>query len=159
MPEELSPSARKVQNALVELGYTYQVRELPDSTRTAVEAAQAIGCEVAQIVKSLIFRTKQSGRAVLVVASGSNRVNEKKLAARLGEPLERATPEFVRQQTGYAIGGVPPLGHATPILTFVDEDLLQYEQIYAAAGTPFAIFSLKPADLVKMTGGEVTEIK
>lgn len=159
MPEELSSSARKVQNALTELGYNYKVQEMPDSTRTAVEAAQAVGCEVSQIVKSLIFRTKHSGQAVLVVASGSNRVNEKKLAARLGEPLERATPEFVRQQTGYAIGGVPPLGHANPVLTFVDEDLLQYAQIYAAAGTPFAIFGLTPADLVKMTGGEVTEIK
>ncbi len=159
MPEELSSSAQKVQNALAEMGYDYRVQELPQSTRTALEAAQAIGCQVEQIVKSLIFRTKQTGRAVLVVASGSNRVNEKKLAARLGEPIERATPDFVRQQTGYAIGGVPPLGHANALLTFVDEDLLQYSQIWAAAGTPFAVFGLEPAELVKMTGGEVTGIK
>lgn len=159
MPEELSSSARKVQNALAEMGYDYRVQELPQSTRTALEAAQAVGCQVEQIVKSLIFRAKQSGQAVLVVASGSNRVNEKKLAARLGEPIERATPDFVRQQTGYAIGGVPPLGHANPLLTFVDEDLLQYAQVWAAAGTPFAVFGLEPADLVKMTGGEVTGIK
>src|SRR5947208_1610711 len=130
MPEELSSSARKVQNALAEMGYDYQVQELPQSTRTALEAAQAISCQVAQIVKSLIFRAKQSGQAVLVVASGSNRVNEKKLAARLGEPIERATPDFVREQTGYAIGGVPSLGHANPLLTFVDEDLLQYAQVW-----------------------------
>jgi prolyl-tRNA editing enzyme YbaK/EbsC (Cys-tRNA(Pro) deacylase) len=141
------------------MGYDYRVQELPNSTRTAVEAADAIGCQVAQIVKSLIFRTKQSDKAVLVAASGSNRVNEKGLAARLGEPIERATPDFVRQQTGYAIGGVPPLGHSNSTLTFVDEDLLQYDWIYAAAGTPFAIFGLAPTDLVKMTGGEVINIK
>ncbi len=159
MQQELSSSAQKVQNALAEMGYDYRVQELPQSTRTALEAAQAIGCQVEQIVKSLIFRTKQTGRAVLVVASGSNRVNEKNLAARLGEPIERATPDFVRQQTGYAIGGVPPLGHTNSLLTFVDEDLLQYSQIWAAAGTPFAVFGLEPAELVKMSGGEVTGIK
>ena len=159
MPGELSPSAQKVQDALKDKGYNYRVQELPNSTRTAAEAAEAIGCQVDQIVKSLIFRARQSGKAVLVAASGSNRVNEKGLAARLGEPIERASPDFVRQQTGYAIGGVPPLGHANRTLTFVDEDLLQYERIYAAAGTPFAIFGLTPADLVKMTGGEVVNIK
>ncbi|MDB5078509.1 MAG: YbaK/prolyl-tRNA synthetase associated region [Chloroflexi bacterium] len=159
MPEELSASAQKVQNALTELGYAYRVQELPHSTRTAVEAAQAIGCQVAQIVKSLVFRSKHSNQAILVVASGSNRVNEKQLAASLGEPIERATPEFVREQTGFAIGGVPPLAHANRLRTFVDEDLLQYSQVWAAAGTPFAIFGLEPAELVKMTGGEVTAIK
>jgi prolyl-tRNA editing enzyme YbaK/EbsC (Cys-tRNA(Pro) deacylase) len=159
MPEELSPSARKVQIALTEMGYPYRVQELPQSTRTALEAAQAIGCEVGQIVKSLVFRGKQSGQPVFVVASGANRVNEKQLAARLGEPIERASPDFVRQQTGYAIGGVPPLAHANPLQTFVDEDLLQYPQVWAAAGTPFAVFGLEPANLVKMTGGEVIAIK
>jgi prolyl-tRNA editing enzyme YbaK/EbsC (Cys-tRNA(Pro) deacylase) len=159
MPGELSPSAQKVQDALKGSGYDYRVQELPNSTRTAAEAAEAIGCQVDQIVKSLIFRARQSGKAVLVATSGSNRVNEKGLAARLGEPIERASPDFVRQQTGYAIGGVPPLGHANRTLTFVDEDLLHYERIYAAAGTPFAIFGLTPADLVKMTGGEVVNIK
>lgn len=159
MPEALSPSAQKVQDALKELGYDYRVQEMPESTRTAAEAAASIGCRVEQIVKSVVFRAKNSGQAVLVAASGPNRVNEKALAARLGEPIERATPEFVRQQTGYAIGGVPPLGHANPTLTFVDEDLLQYDRIYAAAGTPFAIFGLAPADLVKMTGGEVVNVK
>jgi prolyl-tRNA editing enzyme YbaK/EbsC (Cys-tRNA(Pro) deacylase) len=159
MPEELSSSAQKIQNALAEMGYTYRVQELPQSTRTALEAAQAIGCEVAQIVKSLVFRGKQSGRPVFVAASGANRVNEKQLAARLGEPIERATPDFVRQQTGYAIGGVPPLAHANPLLTFIDQDLLQYAQVWAAAGTPYAVFGLEPAELVKMTGGEVTDIK
>ncbi|MBN9386461.1 MAG: YbaK/EbsC family protein [Chloroflexi bacterium] len=159
MPEELSSSAQKVQAALKELGYDYQVQEMPSATRTAPEAAATLGCQVDQIVKSLIFRTKHSGQAVLVAASGSNRVNEKALAARLGEPLERATPEFVRQQTGYAIGGVPPLGYANPVLAFIDEDLLQYNRVYAAGGTPHTIFGLAPADLVKMTGGEVINIK
>lgn len=159
MPEELSSSAQKVQAALKELGYDYQIQEMPHSTRTAAEAATALGCKVDQIVKSLIFRARESGRAVLVAASGSNRVNEKALAALVGEPLERATPEFVRQQTGYAIGGVPPLGYANPVLSFIDQDLLQYDRVYAAGGTPHTIFGLSPADLVKMTGGEVINIK
>lgn len=158
MTTPLSPSAHKVQQALQALGMTLQVVELPDSTRTAIEAAQAVGCQVGQIVKSLVFKTKRSQRALLVIASGSNRVDEKLIEARIGEPLGKADAEFVRQQTGFAIGGVPPLGHASPLLTFIDQDLLQYERVWAAAGTPHAVFELNPANLARMTGGEIIPI-
>jgi prolyl-tRNA editing enzyme YbaK/EbsC (Cys-tRNA(Pro) deacylase) len=158
MPALLSPSAQKVQQALQALGMTLEVVELPDSTRTAIEAAQAVGCQVGQIVKSLVFKTKHSQQPLLVIASGSNRVDEKLIEARLGEPLGKADAEFVRQQTGFAIGGVPPLGHASPLLTFIDQDLLQYERVWAAAGTPHAVFELNPADLARMTGGKIIPI-
>ncbi|HTK09569.1 MAG TPA: YbaK/EbsC family protein [Ktedonobacteraceae bacterium] len=158
MSETLSSSARKVQEALQAGGFASEVVELPDSTRTAKEAAQAIGCEVAQIVKSLIFRGKESDSPLLVVASGSNRVNERRLSELAGEPIEKASAQFVRQHTGYAVGGVPPLAHNEPIRTFVDQDLLQYSEIWAAAGTPFAVFRLTPAELQTMTNGEVVSI-
>jgi prolyl-tRNA editing enzyme YbaK/EbsC (Cys-tRNA(Pro) deacylase) len=155
----LSSSALIVQNKLIELGYTNRVVEMPDSTRSAVEAAQAVGCGVEQIVKSIIFKAGTSGKAVLVAASGINRVDEKKVRALLGESIKKADADFVRQQTGYAIGGVPPLGHAHPSIVFIDQDLMQYQEIWAAAGTPFAVFKLTPADLVKMTGGVLADIK
>jgi len=158
MGKNLSLSAQRVQDALQTLGLSLQVVELPDSTRTAVEAAQAIGCQVEQIVKSLIFKSKKSGRPILVVASGANRVNEKKLAGLIGEALGKADADFVRQRTGFAIGGVAPVGLTEEIETYVDEDLLQYEEIWAAAGTPHAVFSLTPNDLVKITGGRVVNI-
>ena len=158
MAEGLSNSARKVQDALRAAGFSSEAVELPDSTRTAVEAAQAIGCQVAQIVKSLIFKGKESGTPLLVVASGSNRVNEKRLKELAGEKIEKADAQFVREHTGYAVGGVPPLGHVEKLRTFIDQDLLQYDEIWAAAGTPFAIFRLTPGDLQTMTGGEVVSI-
>jgi len=159
MDASLSPSARKVQQALQALGLDLQVVELPGSTRTALEAAQAVGCQVGQIVKSLIFKAKRSQRPILVVASGSNRVDERRIEALIGEPLGKADADFVRQQTGFVIGGVPPVGHTQRLETFIDEDLMQYAEIWAAAGTPHAVFRLTPADLVKMTGGQVTAIK
>ena len=159
MSETLSTSAQKVQNLLKERGFSWQVVELPDSTRTAVEAANAIGCTVAQIVKSLIFRGKQSDTAILAVASGTNRVDEKRLRELAGETIEKASADFVRQHTGYAIGGVPPLGHSEPLKTFIDEDLLQYDEIWAAAGTPHAVFQLTPKDLQTMTGGQVVALR
>jgi prolyl-tRNA editing enzyme YbaK/EbsC (Cys-tRNA(Pro) deacylase) len=155
----LSTSALIVQNKLIELGYTNRVVEMPDSTRSAAEAAQAVDCGVEQIVKSIIFKAGASGKAVLVAASGINRVDEKKVRALLGESIKKADADFVRQQTGYAIGGVPPLGHAQPSIVFIDQDLMQYPEIWAAAGTPFAVFKLTPADLVKMTGGTLADIK
>lgn len=158
MSAPLSPSAQKVQQALERLGFELQVVELPESTRTAVEAAQAVGCQVGQIVKSLIFKAKRSQRPVLVLASGSNRVNESRIEAQIGEPLGRADADFVRQHTGFAIGGVPPVGHSQALQTFIDRDLLQYAEIWAAAGTPNAVFRLSPTDLVSMTGGQVVEI-
>jgi len=159
MDHQLSPSAQKVQAALAEMGVSCQVVELPDSTRTAKEAAQAIGCGVEQIVKSLVFRGAESGQPLLVVASGINRVNEQRVAAIVGEPIEKAGADFVRQHTGYVIGGVPPAAHAEHIRTLIDEDLLQYPQIWAAAGTPRAVFALTPADLLRITAGQVTGIR
>ncbi|NMC14073.1 MAG: YbaK/EbsC family protein [Chloroflexi bacterium] len=159
MAQSLSSSAQKVQNALQKLGLSLQVIELPNSTRTAVEAAQAIGCEVGQIVKSLIFKTKHSERPILVIASGSNRVNEKTIEVLITEPLGKADAEFVRQRTGFVIGGVPPLGHSEALETFIDEDLFQYDEIWAAAGTPHAVFRLKPDDLPRMTNGRIIKIK
>ena len=157
MPE-LSPSAQRVQSALEELGYQLQVVELPASTRTAVEAAQAVGCQVGQIVKSLVFRRKRSLKPVLVIASGANRVNEQLLKERLGEPLGKADADFVRQETGFAIGGVPPLGHIQQIETYIDQDLMTFAEVWAAAGTPHAVFRLDPSELPRMTGGEVIQI-
>jgi prolyl-tRNA editing enzyme YbaK/EbsC (Cys-tRNA(Pro) deacylase) len=159
MAKELSASARKVQETLKAMGFACEVVELPDSTRTAVEAAQAVGCQVGQIVKSLIFKGRQSGKPVLVIASGPNRVNEKRVGELFGEPIEKANADFVRQHTGFAVGGVPPVGHLEPLQTFIDEDLLQYDEIWAAAGTPHAVFCLTPKDLMAMTSGEITSIK
>jgi prolyl-tRNA editing enzyme YbaK/EbsC (Cys-tRNA(Pro) deacylase) len=158
MPTPLEPSAQKVQDVLRSRGFANEVVQLADSARTSAEAAAAVGCDVAQIAKSLVFRAKESGRAVLVVASGTNRVDEKKVAALLGEPIGRADPDFVRAETGYTIGGIPPVGHARPIVTFVDEDLLKLEKIWAAAGHPHAVFPLTPAELVDMTGGQVAAV-
>lgn len=159
MAESLSPSAQKVQDVLTAQGYACQVQELPQTTRSAAEAAQAIGCTVAQIAKSLIFKTRQSQKPILVIASGVNRVNEKKFAALIGEALERPDADFVRLHTGFAIGGVPPIAHAEKLDTYIDEDLQQYAAIWAAAGTPFAVFQLTPADLIKMTDGKVMSVK
>ena len=157
--DPLSSSAMKVQSALHSLGLDLKVVELPGSTRTAAEAAQAVGCQVGQIVKSLVFKGKRSSRPLLIIASGVNRVDEKKIEMLIGEPLGKADAEYVRQQTGFVIGGVPPLGHIQPLETFIDEDLLQYSRVWAAAGTPHAVFQLDPALLAVMTGGRVADIK
>ncbi len=157
-PPALHPSARKVQEVLARLGRAFSVVEFDASTRTSADAAAAIGCTVAQIAKSLVFRAKPSGRPVLVIASGANRVNEKKIAAELGEKLGKADADYVRAQTGFAIGGVPPVGHATEPATFIDRDLLQFAEIWAAAGTANAVFRLAPADLVEITGGKVVDL-
>lgn len=158
MNQPLSESARKVQAALQTLGLPCQVIELPASTRTAPEAAQAVGCQVGQIVKSLVFRTQISRRAVLVLVSGSNRVNEDRLADLLGEAVVKAEAEFVREQSGFAIGGVPPVGHSRALPTYIDEDLLQYAEVWAAAGTPHAVFKLNPRELPRITGGKVIKV-
>lgn len=159
MDTTLSASAKRVQDALNQFGVDCRVKELGESTRTAVDAANAVGCEVGQIVKSLVFRGKESGKAVFVVASGANMVNEKILASLTGEKIERATPDFVREQTGYAIGGVSPVGHPEPLTIFIDEDLLSYQELWAAAGTPNAVFALTPEQLCHITGGQVAAIK
>ena len=154
----LSSSAQRVQGALAALGFTLAVVELPNSTRTAAEAAAAVGCTVGQIAKSIVFRAARSDRPVLVIAAGNNRVSEAAVAEKLGEPLAKADADFVRARTGYVIGGVPPVGHSEPLTTFVDEDLLAHETIWAAAGTPNAVFKLTPDQLVSLTQGSVTRI-
>ncbi len=155
----LLASAQKVQDKLVELGYSNRIVELPDSARTAQEAADAIGCEVAQIAKSIIFRLQDADAPLLVVACGSNRVNEKELSIRLNDKLLKADADFVRERTGFVIGGVAPVGHLTESITFIDEDLYQFKTIWAAAGHPKAVFELTPEELLEMTGGEVIRIK
>lgn len=132
-----------------------QVQELPQSTRTALEAAQAVGCQVGQIAKSLVFRAEDTGRAILVITSGAHRASLSAIAEAIGEPVGLADPDFVRSHTGFAIGGVPPVGHAHPLLTLIDEDLLGYPVIWAAAGTPRAIFPIGPSELAALTGGLV----
>jgi prolyl-tRNA editing enzyme YbaK/EbsC (Cys-tRNA(Pro) deacylase) len=159
MPQNLSLSARKVQDALNKYGLSCQVVEMPQSTRTADDAARAVGCQVGQIVKSLVFQGKQSHQAILVATSGAKRVNEKKIATLISELLSKADADFVREKTGFAIGGVPPVGHTQPIRIFIDEDLMQYDEIWAAAGTPRAVFKLTPRELQKITGGQVVSVK
>jgi prolyl-tRNA editing enzyme YbaK/EbsC (Cys-tRNA(Pro) deacylase) len=159
MSEILKSSARKVQAALEEAGFSCRVVELPGSTRTSPEAAEAVGCRVEQIAKALVFKGRQSGRPVLVIASGANRVAEQKVGALVGEPVKMARAEYVREHTGYAIGGIPPLGHATPMTTLIDEDLLLNDPIWAAAGTPHSMFALTPNDLKRMTSGRVCNVK
>jgi prolyl-tRNA editing enzyme YbaK/EbsC (Cys-tRNA(Pro) deacylase) len=158
MSNELSSSAQRVQDILKERGFSSRVVELPDSTRTAREAAQAVGCRVEQIVKSLVFKGRNSNKPLLVVASGSNRVNEQRLGELAGEPVEKADADFVRQRTGFVVGGVPPLGHTEQLEIFIDQDLVQYEQLWAAAGTSHAVFQLSPSELKVMTGGRVVSI-
>ena len=148
-----------VQDALKALGFINEVMELQTTTRTSAEAAQAVGCRVEQIAKSIVFRGKQTDRPVLVIASGPNRINEKKIEALISELIGKADANFVRQRTGFVIGGVPPVGHLEKIEIFIDEDLLKYDEIWAAAGTPNAVFKLTPSDLVKMTEGRVVSIK
>lgn len=159
MPETLSKSAEKVQKVLNEFGATLKVVELSDSARTAEEAAVAIGCTVSQIAKSLIFKGKTSQKPILVITSGSNRVNEKAVKAHLGEKLEKADAAFVLEHTGYAIGGIPPIAHKNPITTYIDEDLLTYDSIWAAAGTPHAVFELTPEILTRITQGTIISVK
>lgn len=155
---QLSDKAQKVQEILNSFGLSVKVKELPASTRTAQEAAQAIGCSVNQIAKSLVFRGIHSGKPILVVASGANRVNETRLAELVGEPVAKADASFVRAHTGFAIGGVPPVGHPSTLEIYLDEDLLQYDEIWAAAGTPYAVFKLTPEDLKKITQGKIAFI-
>lgn len=155
---ELPRSAVRVRDALLARGAEAEIRELPDSTRTAPEAAAAVGCAVEQIVKSLVFRRARSGTPLLVLASGSNLVDEARVAELVGEPVEKPDADFVRAQTGYAIGGVPPLGHNEPLQTLIDEDLLGLGEVWAAAGTPRAVFPVAGGRLPELTGGRVAAI-
>jgi prolyl-tRNA editing enzyme YbaK/EbsC (Cys-tRNA(Pro) deacylase) len=155
----LSPSAQKIQDLLKSLGYHYTVIEHTESTRTAQEAADRAGCELGQIVKSLIFKGKESGKPILVLTSGANRVDEKRIREYAGEAIGKADADFVRTVTGFAIGGVPPLGHVQKMETYIDEDFLLYQTVWAAAGTPNAIFELPPDVLQKITDGKIVMVK
>ena len=159
MSSKLSSSAQKIQDLLHSLGYDYTVIEHADSTRTAQEAADRAGCELGQIVKSMIFMGQQSGKPILVLTSGANRVDEKCISEYAGESIGRAQADFVRSVTGFAIGGVPPIGHVQKMETYIDEDFLPYETVWAAAGTPNAIFELQTEALQRMTGGKVVRVK
>lgn len=158
MSEPLSRSAARVQEALLAAGLDARVDELPDSTRSAQEAAAAIGCAVEQIAKSIVFRRADDGLLVLVVLRGVDRVDTAALARILGTEVQRADPELVRAVTGFAIGGVPPLGHETPIATVIDSALLAYDTVWAAAGTPRSVFAVRPADLAALAGMETAAV-
>ncbi|MBM3152055.1 MAG: YbaK/EbsC family protein [Chloroflexi bacterium] len=154
-----SSSTRKVKENMRALGFACEILELSESARTVPDAARAIGCKLGQIVKSLIFKGQSTGKTILALVSGLNRADEGKLSVLVGEPIGRADPEFVRLVTGFAIGGVPPVGHPQPIETYIDQDLMQYDTVWSAAGTPYAVFGSTPADLARMTGGKVVPLK
>ena len=154
----LNPTAQKVQDLLTSRGFSCEVIEFQESTRTAQEAADRAGCKLGQITKSLIFKGRTTGKPILVLTSGANRVDEKLISGYAGEPIGRADADFVREVTGFAIGGVPPLGHAQKMVTYIDQDLLQFNTIWAAAGTPNAIFELTPDALQKITEGKVVKV-
>ncbi len=156
----MHPTAQKVADAAQKLGLSITIKEFETSTRTAEDAANSIGCAVGQIVKSLLFVV--NGQPTLVLVSGPNRLDEKKLAALCGvgkKKIKRANADIVRQATGFAIGGVPPFGHATPLPTYIDEDFWQFEVIWAAAGTPNAVFDIAPDELARVTGGTKSDLK
>ena len=155
----MASSSERVAAALAAAGHEPEIRVFDASTRTSADAAAAIGCSVAQIAKSLVFRAKPSGRAILVMASGANRVDEKKLAQALGETIGKADAEFVRAETGFAIGGVSPVGHGIRLKTFIDADLMNLSEIWAAAGSPHSVFRLTPQDLLRVTQGQILALK
>lgn len=159
MIKQLTGSAKRVQDYLIENGFSCDVKELPDSTRTAEEAARALGCAVAQIAKSLVFIDQASGKPILVIASGINRVDINKIKSSTGLPLVKADGKLVKEKVGFAIGGIPPVGHNEKMATFLDPTLKNYEWIWAAAGTPFAVFQLRSSEIQKMTDGEFIDLK
>jgi prolyl-tRNA editing enzyme YbaK/EbsC (Cys-tRNA(Pro) deacylase) len=159
MAGELTATAQRVQDALTALGVASQVVELPASTRSAAEAAQAIGCRVEQIAKSLVFRGLSTDRPVHAIVSGANRVDEERPGELIAEVVAKVDADYVRRRTGFAIGGVPPVGHVESLVCLIDEDLFQYHAIWAAAGTPRAVFRLTPVDLQRITGGRVVSVK
>lgn len=152
-------SVEKVKETLSDIGIDTEIVTFDQSTRSSQEAADAIGCSVSQIAKSLLFRGKKTLTPIMVIASGSNMVDTKKIKVFMNENIGRADADFVKENTGYTIGGVPPVGHIKPIRIFIDEDLIQYDIIWAAAGSPHSVFKLTPDDLVKITNGDVVNTK
>ncbi|MDD2852049.1 MAG: YbaK/EbsC family protein [Desulfuromonadaceae bacterium] len=158
MPKKSSSSVQRVRDALTAAGLNNEVQELPTSTRSAVEAADAVGCNVAQIVKSLILKGVTSCELFLVLTSGGNRISLERIAAMAGEKVAMADAATVREKTGFAIGGVPPLGYLQPLKVYIDQDLMGHGVIWAAAGSPNALFHLAPSDLVRITGGMIVHV-
>ena len=154
----MSKSVNRVARAAAELGLEIEIRRMGESTRTAEDAARACGCAVGQIVKSLIFQGRDSGALVLLLVSGANRVDMTKAAAAAGEPLDRADATDVRARTGFAIGGVAPIGHIEAPRIWIDRDLLTYPTVWAAAGAPDAVFEITPDALRHATGAEIAEL-
>lgn len=150
---------QRVRQAIETKGFKCDILNLSDSTRTAQEAAETIGCTVSEIAKSLVFKTSKTKRPILVIASGTNRVDTSKVGSLVGEPVKKADADYIRDQTGFAIGGIPPVGHSQQLQTYIDKDLLNYETVWAAAGTPYSVFSVDSDDLITLTGGTVAVIK
>lgn len=148
----MSKSVKRVQQALADGGVTAEVTEMADGTRTAADAAAACGCAIDQIAKSIIFRGEISGAALLFITAGGNQVDATKASALAAEPLGKADADLIRAQTGFAIGGVAPLGHLNPIRTWIDPRLSDFAQVYAAGGTPRHVFPIAPADLIRLSG-------
>ncbi len=155
---ELPKAAQRIQGVAEALGLRIEVVEMPQSTRTADEAAAACGCAVGQIVKSLVFVGRRTATPYLLLVSGSNRVDEKAVAADLGEKLKRPDADYVRQLSGFSIGGIPPFGHDSPIATYMDQDLLAFDRVWAAAGTPKAVFASEPEALKAAAGAKVIQV-
>ncbi len=153
----MSKSLKRVKTALAEAGVETEVLEMPGETRTAADAAREAGCEIDQIAKSIIFAGVESGAIVLFITAGGNQVDPTRASAVAGEPLSRADAARVRSATGFAIGGVAPIGHLTPSRVFFDKRLLDFGIVYAAAGTPRHIFPIDPAVLVAISGAKTAE--
>ncbi len=155
---QLKPAAQRFDDLLAAHAMGGRVVEFPDSTRSSAEAAAQIGCALAQIAKSLVFKAA-SGRPVLVIASGANRVDEKKITQAIGQKIGKADADYVRTRTGYAIGGVAPLGHIEPPIVLIDRDLLALDPIWAAAGTPHSVFHLSADELIRISGGAIADVR
>lgn len=153
----MKPNSKKIKDFLESKSVQSEVKEIPESTRTSKEAAEAIGCSVSEIAKSIIFKS-ETGKPILVIASGPSRINEKTIGEKVGEKLSKASPEFVKEKTGFPIGGVPPIYHNEKIETFFDKDLLNFKEIWAAAGTPNSVFKIHPEELVRISDATVTAI-
>ena len=154
----MSKSSKRFRDFLNKIGYETSIKNLSDSTRTSLDAARAIGCEISEIAKSILFRGEKTNRPILVIASGGNRINEDKIKSLAGEPVTKADADFVREQTGFVIGGVPPFGEINEIVKLIDKNILNHKIIWAAAGTPNSVFSLTPENLIKITKGRIIDI-
>lgn len=158
MENKLKNSAERIQDILQEHNLGIEIIEFKETTRSAQEAAHAIGCEIGQIAKTLIFKCQVSGKPICIIASGKNRVDEKKIAQMIGEGIEKPNAEYVLKYTSFSIGGIPPIGYKFDMTPLIDEDLMEYAEVWAAAGTPNAVFEISPRDLLQITKGRIANI-